>query len=304
MIGGQSFFDRREVKDLLAYLTVFVHPEDDVNLLRVINTPPRGISHATSGLALEESREMECSIWETLGAERFRKLISTRALTAVDAFRDMVVRYAAMAKTDYGRAATEMFEEIDYEAYLKRGCKTPEESLARLESVKSLLGDLKRHRQSQPGAGLQGFLDDVVLDNRRDDDGIDGKTGVSLITLHAAKGLEFPVVYLVGLEEGILPHRRALDEGESGRDEERRLFYVGITRAMRSLTMTYCMMRKKWGQMVSCQPSSLLSELDPKWIEEINYEDLQNVPSTAEEREEGMERFRAMLEGIEDIDIT
>lgn len=301
MIGGQSFFDRREVKDVLAYLTVLVHPEDDVNLLRILNTPPRGISKATAEKAIAASREMDRPVWTALRSAAFLESLGARVAAAVQEFVASVERWTEAARGDYGAAAAALLEEVDYDDFVRRGCKTPEEVAMRAESVASLVGDLKRHRQEHADDGLRGFLDGVALDDTREDDkdNLEAKKGVSLITLHAAKGLEFPCVYLVGLEEGILPHRRALEEDARGRDEERRLLYVGITRAMRRLTLTYCALRKKWGEKVACRPSSFLGELDAKWIDEISWDEVMAEPSTDEDRERDLAFFKAMLEAKE-----
>ena len=143
------------------------------------------------------------------------------------------------------------------------------------------------------GISLQAFLDSAALDKEPEDD-LEKKAGVTLITLHAAKGLEYPVVFLVGLEEGILPHKRSMEEGT--KDEERRLLYVGITRAQQKLYLTYCGMRKKWGEKVLCQPSSFINELDFDWIEETNYEEMMNAEASEDDLDNFFGGMRALLE--------
>lgn len=141
------------------------------------------------------------------------------------------------------------------------------------------------------------FLSTVALDDSRESsqEDLEKKSGVSLITMHAAKGLEFPFVYLPGLEEGILPHKRSAEEGT--RDEERRLLYVGITRAQLRLTLTYCMTRLKWGDRMPCMPSSFIKELDEKWVEWSTWQEIQSRPVTAEEADDAFAKMRAMLMG-------
>ena len=177
-----------------------------------------------------------------------------------------------------------MIEETGYLADLKRSCKTPEEALSRESNVHEMIGALVQYQQRATG-GLQGFLDEVRLDEDRAEEKKDDPRAVTLITLHAAKGLEFPHVYLIGLEEDLLPHSRSKMEGTV--DEERRLLYVGITRAMRTLTLTWCRSRMKFGSVAPCHPSSFLKELAEEWIEHIDLAKLLSTPvpeSTAKSR--------------------
>jgi DNA helicase II / ATP-dependent DNA helicase PcrA len=303
MIGGQSFFDRREIKDLLAYLTALVHPEDDIHLLRILNTPPRGISNATAATAVERSQELGLPVWATLAHERFRSALGGRAREAVGGFFELIARNSALARDDPAGAARALLAEIDYDDYVRRTSKTPEEARTRIEALGSVIEDLRRHHLEHRDEGLQGFLDAVALAGDREDSGndLEKQSGVSLITLHAAKGLEFPVVYLTGVEDGLMPHKRSLEEGT--RDEERRLFYVGITRAMRQLTMTFCYTRRKWGEDSPCMPSPFLRELDPQFIEEIDIEAMLNQPASEEDRAACIDQLRAMLEDVEGFEV-
>ena len=151
------------------------------------------------------------------------------------------------------------------------------------------LGDYqKRTRQ-----GLQGFLDEVSLDREREEDKQDAARGVTLITLHAAKGLEFPHVFLIGVEDGLLPHERSKAEGTM--DEERRLFYVGITRAMRSLVVTWCRSRRKFGNLTHCRPSPFLKEIRGEQVDEESYEELMSRPMEQEDVAAQFARLRAQL---------
>jgi superfamily I DNA/RNA helicase len=156
-----------------------------------------------------------------------------------------------------------------------------------------MLEDLSRY-QERSDKGLRGFLDEVMLNQEREKDKEEDKAkGVTLITLHAAKGLEFPHVYLLGLEEGLLPHDRSKLEGTV--DEERRLLYVGITRAMKTLTMSHCHNRLKFGSSMPCTPSSFIKELDPNFIEEVDLRKLINTPATEETANANFAAMRAML---------
>lgn len=273
VVGARSFFDRRDVKDLVAYLTAIANPDDDIAVLRILNTPTRGIGGGTAELAREHSTKMKRSVFAALRDREFHLHLSDRARTAVLGFVDTIERFRGLActpLTSYGPLAERLLFEIGYSSHLKKLAKT-DEDLETLElGVKQFLDSLKSFDERARGESLQAFLDEVSLnDDREDKDDIEKKTGVCLITMHAAKGLEFPVVYLPGLEQGILPHKRSIDEGRV--DEERRLLYVGITRAMRKLTLSHCRYRTKWGQKQTCMPSTFLKELDPLHIEEFDH---------------------------------
>ncbi|MCP4847539.1 MAG: UvrD-helicase domain-containing protein [Verrucomicrobiaceae bacterium] len=296
VIGGQSFYDRREVKDLLAYLQVIANPDDDINLLRIVNNPPRGIGAATVSLANEKSREMGISIFDVMGSSDFQQMLPAKS-------RASVARFVALIKgcggsmcaerARYGMLFEEVIDEIDFTGYLRRTCKTDREKEQRAENVSEFIGLLRDYERRQGRNSLQKFLDDIALQQDREEDDIEKQNGVSLITLHAAKGLEFPIVYLVGMEEGILPHKRSIDEGT--RDEERRLFYVGITRAMQRLTISFCRNRVRYGEPVSCMPSTFLDELDPAYLDVSSYEELAAQPMEREQAMDYFERMKSML---------
>jgi DNA helicase II / ATP-dependent DNA helicase PcrA len=279
VVGGHSFFERREVKDLLAYLSCLVNPQDDVSLLRIINTPPRGIGNATIELAIQESNKAKQSVFETLVSEAFLNLLSQRARAAIVKITELIDEYETkfvQPLTDFARTTEELLLQIDYLPDLRRGCKTPEESLSREENVREVIRAISDY-QARSTDGLTGFLAETALDQVREEGPESGADGVTLITFHAAKGLEFSQVFLIGLEEGLLPHRRSKLEGNL--DEERRLFYVGITRAKRNLTVTHCAKRLKYGSPVPCLPSSFMKELDSRFTEVLNFHELTNKPA-------------------------
>jgi superfamily I DNA/RNA helicase len=298
LVGGKSFFDRREVKDVLAYFSVLVNPEDDSNLLRIINTPARGISAGTIERATEWSARNKCAVWNALQADEFLQELPARTGGKIAEFVQLIDRYETKLNeplSDHHAVAGDLLKEIGYVEDLKRTCKAADELMRREESVRQLMQDLATF-QGRSVAGLQGFLDEVMLDKSREEDqDVDKKKGVLLITLHAAKGLEFPHVFLVGLEEGVLPHDRSKLEGTL--DEERRLLYVGITRAMRTLTMTYCRDRMKYGSAAPCHPSSFIKELADEWLERKNLTEIMNAPVQEDAAKSGFARMRAMLGG-------
>jgi len=288
IIGGKSFFDRREVKDLIAYGNCLVNADDDVSLLRIINTPARGISPNTVENATEFSTRNKCSVFEAMRSPVFREKLMKRAADAIDKFSEFIDTYETKLNEPLANQPAvlkELIKETGYLEELRRTCKTPEEALSRENNIHELLKSFEDYTGRATG-GLRGFLDEMSLRQERQEEDNEMKgTGVTLITLHAAKGLEFPHVYLIGLEEGLLPHDRSKVEGTV--DEERRLLYVGITRARQTLALTWCRNRMKYGSAMPCAASSFVKELPPETIEHTNATQILNAPvevSTAKSR--------------------
>ncbi|MCX6851912.1 MAG: UvrD-helicase domain-containing protein, partial [Verrucomicrobia bacterium] len=297
VVGARSFFDRREVKDIVSYLSVLHNPHDDMALLRILNTPTRGIGSATAELARERSMEKHHSIWVALCDEEFLRQIPEKGRNAIRLFTALIVKYSGPASTP-GTNLIDMTQalilEIDYMEHLKKAAKEPEDFAGWENGINELLKSMAAHAERDRASGLAGFLDEVSLnDEREEKDDIEKKKGVCLITMHASKGLEFPVVYLPGMEQGILPHKRSFDEGRV--DEERRLFYVGITRAKQKLTLSHTRTRMKWGKKQSNMPSTFLKELDRKYVEELDYTKHMNETVTQEENTNFFSGLRAML---------
>ena len=294
MVGTKSFFDRREVKDLLSYLQMMDNPDADLHLLRVLNTPPRGISPTTASFAIDWSRDNKKSLWATLVDISFLSECSTRSQNCITAFTDLVTHYGSefsAGERPFVEILEEFLKEIEYEEYISRTCKTEEEKHRRLAAIDDIKVALRQFWL--PGHKLTDFLAGICLDNDRDDDDIEKKSGVCLITMHAAKGLEFPQVYIVGVEEGLIPHTRSVDEGSL--DEERRLFYVGITRARERLTMTYCAKRNRYGQEERCLPSGFIKEIPSRMYEYVDYEKLMKEPVSQDEQDDFFASIRSML---------
>ncbi len=295
MIGSKSFFDRREVKDLISYLQMMDNPDADLHLLRVLNTPPRGISPTTASFAIDWSRDNKKSLWATLLDLSFLSECSTRSQNSIAAFTELVTRYGtefAASERPFLDILADFLRETGYEEYIERTCKTDEERQRRLAAIDDIKTALRQFWL--PGHKLTDFLAGICLDDDRDEDDIESKSGVCLITMHAAKGLEFPHVYIVGVEEGLLPHSRSVNEGSM--DEERRLFYVGITRARERLTMTYCAKRTKYGQEERCLPSSFIKEIPKHLYEFVDYEKLMKQPASQEECEDFFASLHDMLD--------
>lgn len=298
VVGAQSFFDKKEVRDVMAYLQVFYNPMSDVPLLRILNAPPRGIGQGSILLITEASRERDISVWEAMGTEEVLEELSAKVRGSVNVFTEMVNSFRDRmldrnSKENMGEILKEFLEKIDYSSWVQRGCKTDAEKEKRAEGIHDVIDYLRD--ASRQGKTLQKFLDSMALrEDRNDDDDIEKQKGVCLITLHASKGLEFPVVYLVGLENGILPHKRSQEEGTV--DEERRLLYVGITRAQDEFTMSYCNYRSKYGERVHCESSSFIKELDFTYIDESDYEDIMGAEANEEERDSFFSSLKDMLD--------
>ena len=268
LIGGQSYFDRREIKDFLAYLKALVNPQDDVSLLRIANVPPRGLSDVTMERLLSASQARNCPVFAAMKHTDVLASFTAKPREAIQSFVSLIERHRARLHAGQSLSlqlwAEKFLEEIGYVAELRRGEKTPEAADNRVRNLKELLATLSASPPN-PLESLQDFLDDLMLDSEREEEEETAGDAVTLITVHSCKGLEFPHVHIVGLEDGLLPHSRSKMEGTL--DEERRLLYVAITRAMQTLTLSHCVARKKFGKMTPCHPSPFLCELPPELLE-------------------------------------
>jgi superfamily I DNA/RNA helicase len=274
LIGGQSFFDRREVRDFLAYLKLIVNPHDDVSLLRIANVPARGLSDATLERFLAASQERKCSVYAAMVNPVVQATFASGARERIEAFVGLVKREQARLEAEpalsLGNWAQQLLSEIGYLDELRRSEKDPETAEGRIRNLQELISTLgATGAATVPACERIGtFLEDLTLDEDRAEEKERSGEAVTLITMHSCKGLEFPHVYIVGLEDGLLPHSRSKIEGTL--DEERRLFYVALTRAMQSLALSYCLARKKYGQSVPCHPSPFLKELPAHLVDDAS----------------------------------
>ncbi len=266
IIGGMRFYDRAEIKDILAYLRLVANPADDVSLLRILNVPTRGIGKKSVETLLDQAARRGQGVWEALratvaeggsGAKRFREFVEL-----VEGFMRKREEGIPLAALGYA-----VFEDSGYQAWLKD--QDSPEADARLQNVQELLGAIQIAQEEEPELDLAGFLERVTLDtSERSDDEADEK--LTLMTVHAAKGLEFPVVIVAGLEEDTFPFRRSQEplDAES-LEEERRLAYVALTRAEERLLLTWAQTRRLFGRDLRyMQPSRFLDELpaeDVSW---------------------------------------
>jgi DNA helicase II / ATP-dependent DNA helicase PcrA len=296
VVGGKSFYDRREVKDVVAYLGALLNPDDDNALLRVLANPPRGIGAATLQLATEEGAKKGKGLLAILNDPEHLAASSTRTRGAVQRFTEEWGAYRIQMQTpgaDSAAILRTILDECGYFDDLKKGCKSDEEADGRLENVHELLNAFAGYCARHPREGARGYLDGLMLEQEKEEEKAEERDGVTLITLHAAKGLEYSHVWLVGAEEGVLPHTRSKDEGTV--DEERRLLYVGITRARHRLTITHCSTRRKFGSTMSCTPSSFLKELEGEGVEVSSMEEILSTPLSEEDVMDGFAQMRAML---------
>jgi DNA helicase-2/ATP-dependent DNA helicase PcrA len=265
LLGGTSFFDRKEVRDVLAYLRAIAHPRDEAALRRIINTPARGISPATIARVAKEASSRSVSFFEALQEAAAGSLVSETAADSIGQFLSLLLRYRQkLSKGKLADAAGELLGEIGYQADLSRQYPNPSERESRWNTVIEAVQALAEYEQSVPRPSLHGFLAEVTLeprDDARDKEKQLDRDAVALLTLHGAKGLEFSQVYIVGMEEGHLPHRKSSGDSEAAIDEERRLCYVGITRARDRLTLTLAKTRRKWGKPRPTFPSRFLYEM-------------------------------------------
>lgn len=296
LIGGQSFFDRREIKDFIAYLKAFVNPHDDISLLRIANVPARGLTDVTMERLLAASQERKCSVFSAMKNPLVQAMFQKRTQESIQEFLNLIQQKHELLKTQgdlvLSKWAEEFLETVGYYGELKRGEKDPEAAEARVRNLRDMLPDLDEAGNANwtPVGKIEAFLDDLALDNERQEEKEAGDA-VTLITMHSCKGLEYPHVFVVGLEDGLLPHTRSKVEGTM--DEERRLFYVAITRAMKSLTLSHCETRKKYGQPMPCHPSPFLKELPGDLVENANV-----AAKTPVKADQGKSYFASMRDAI------
>lgn len=295
VVGGRSFFDRREIKDVMAYLSALINPDDDVALLRVLTTPPRGLGKVSLQRLIEVSVQQKKTLFQILQQPTAYDGFPTKAQEAIKHFTEEWETLRIRLQTpgqEPGDLLGELLREFGYYDDLRKSCKKEEEADARENNVRELLQSLTAYCQKNRREGVQGFLDSMVLQREKEEEE-EVRDGVTLITLHAAKGLEFSHVYLVGLEDGLLPHERSKQEGTV--DEERRLCYVGITRARKTLTITYCLTRKKFGTVVSCKPSPFLLEIAGDGVQQGSMEEILSQPLEEEDVDDAFARMRSLL---------
>ena len=268
--GGLSFYQRKEVKDLLAYFRLLINPSDEESLKRIINYPARGIGTTTIQKLIVCSRTNKVSIWECIENPFYHPSIGVNNGTLqklkafallMNSFKVQLQEDAFMLAESIAKSST-LLKELDKD-------KTPE-GVSRYENVQELLNAIKEFVEKNKKVGepytLDYFMQDVALITDQDNDDKDNFNKVTMMTIHAAKGLEFPFVYIVGLEENLFPSQLAVHSREE-LEEERRLFYVALTRAKKKIQLSYATSRWRWGQLTDCEPSRFLQEIDEEFLD-------------------------------------
>lgn len=268
IVGGTKFYDRKEIKDMLAYLRLIANPDDDISLQRVINVPKRGIGSTSIDKLANFAAMHDLSLFQALASVELIGL-SPKTTRAAAEFRDLIQNYTRMQEF---LSVTELVEDVLEKSGYREMLKAEKsiEAQSRLENLDELMSVTKTFEKASEDKSLIAFLTDLALVadiDSLEDDG-DQADAVVLMTLHSAKGLEFPVVFIIGMEEGVFPHSRSLME-EAEMEEERRLAYVGITRAEQSLFLTNAQMRTLFGRTNMNPPSRFIHELPAELIEEV-----------------------------------
>ncbi len=287
IIGGQQFFDRREVKDLVAYLKVLINPFDEVNLLRILNYPKRGIGDTSADKLIRLSAESEKPLWELLQQTAEIDDLSPKVVGAIADFADLLKRYRKRFNQPSLMVETlrELIKELKLEEELYRQETDPQKARRRVENQAEVVNSMAAYLERESEHSLAGFVERVSLfdDDRfgkNDKEKKLAQDAVTLMSLHSSKGLEYPVVFLVGMEEETLPHKKSIYE-TFDIDEERRLCYVGMTRARMQLVLVGARKRRRYGNLTQRDPSRFLSEIPEEVLLRLSSE----VPRESSEAE-------------------
>ncbi len=290
--GGQSFYDKAEIKDVLSYLRLLANPDDDPAFLRAATTPKRGIGDTTLGKLNDYAKQHECSLFQAAQSMEALAALNAKNREAVQQFVYLMQDYQTRAAADdAGEVVQNLLQEIEYEAYLMSADEGGKAAEMRWQNVQDLAAWLaKKGEEGEKNLiELTQTIALMTLLEGRDDGEIDA---VKMSTLHASKGLEYPFVYLVGCEEGLFPHADSVEAGAL--EEERRLMYVGITRAKQQLTLTHCIKRKRQGTFVFPEPSRFINEMPQSDLDILGRKGGKPIVS----KEEGRERLGNMLAAL------
>lgn len=263
--GGTSFFAKTEIKDLMAYFRLLINSTDDAAFLRIINTPRREIGPATLEKLSEYASHRAVSLLQASQEMGLHQVLQKPALKRLEIFCDMISEKQKLIDEHPMKAIRSLVEDIDYDSWLQEQSSNPKAAQFRIENVNYLLNNIETMLQRDEDKDLRAVIAKLILfDLLEQQEQEDDSDRIQLSTLHASKGLEFPHVFLMGVEEGYLPHHNSIDEGNV--EEERRLMYVGITRAQQSLHISYTRQRTQYGDKVEIKPSRFLEEIPEEFL--------------------------------------
>jgi DNA helicase-2/ATP-dependent DNA helicase PcrA len=274
MSGGTSFFERKEIKDIISYLRVIANHDDDINLLRIINTPRRGIGRAAIGIINDEAEKLGSTLWTAI-----QSLLKAPVSSASDTLKEDLQEFVDIIENNRSKLLSghglskkvrELVEEINYKDHLvTEFSKSVKAVQFKMKNIEFLLNSMEtwENDPDNTSPGLFNYLNRITLLSRDDMEDENDKGKVNLMTIHASKGLEFPVVFIAGAEEGLIPHARSVEENNGDVEEERRLFYVAITRARDKLLISSCRKRRHNQVVNECEPSRFLDEIPSNLVE-------------------------------------
>ncbi|UCD35194.1 MAG: UvrD-helicase domain-containing protein, partial [Nitrospiraceae bacterium] len=262
VVGGTSYFERKEIKDLAAYLKIIANPSDTLSLLRAAAAPKRGLGPSALGAIGEYARFSSLSMFDAFGRASDIEKLQPAASGSAENFYQLICRYRDLfgSSKTMGNTLRALIDDIDFKDYIISLYKTPDAAYRRIENLEGFVESMTHYESVEKEPSLPGFLETMALTDMVEEKEEQGGYGVTLISFHSAKGLEFPVVFIAAAEEDILPHKKSAAVHD-GLEEERRLFYVGITRAMKELFITYTEQRVKYGKETPSVPSRFLAEI-------------------------------------------
>ena len=297
--GGTSFFERKEIKDIISYLHIISNHDDDINLIRIINTPRRGIGRATIQLLNDEAILQGCTMWNAMISlcERQDSPASETVKEELQEFINLIENHRQKLLSGRGlsQKVRNLVEDINYKDYLLTEYSKSEKAVRfKLMNIESLLNSMEiwETDPENTNPNLYNYLNRITLMSRDNGDDENDKGKVNLMTIHASKGLEFPVVFIAGAEEGLIPHARSVAENDGNVEEERRLFYVAITRARDKLLISSCKRRKHLQMVTETEPSRFLDEI-PTNLVEYHKEKIITEEETGQMFHDFLEQMRA-----------
>ena len=298
IVGGTRFYDRKEIKDLLSYLKVLVNPQDDISLRRIINVPKRSIGDATVGKVQDFADDFELDLWDALTQARSIPSLTARNATCIEKFTTLMDNFMELKDTVPVSVLIESI--LKDTGYLDELSKSNEiEDKSRIENLKELVSDAVDFEKSSEDKSLEAYLEKVSLvqDTDKLEEEDEGEGSVVLMTVHSAKGLEFPVVFMVGMENGIFPSEADFNE-EDKMEESRRLCYVAITRAKEMLYMTSAEVRKQFGRTVAYSQSDFIGEIKSDLKEYINERGLAGTSTFAKPMNTGVNNPHSLRSNV------